>query len=122
MRRLKNILVTGGAGFIGCNFIHYLMGESTAGGAAFTDAGFDGRIVNVDCLTYAGNAESLKDIEAKYGVSALGESNARYFFEKVDICDRPQIERIKSSTISIQSFTLLQKAMLTVQFLDQKHL
>ena len=94
MRKLKNILVTGGAGFIGCNFIHYLMGESTAGGAAFTDAGFDGRIVNVDCLTYAGNAESLKDIEAKYGVSALGESNARYFFEKVDICDRPQIERI----------------------------
>ena len=87
MRRLKNILVTGGAGFIGCNFIHYLMGESTAGGAAFTDSGFDGTIVNVDCLTYAGNAESLKDIEKKYG-------GKRYFFEKVDICDRPQIERI----------------------------
>ena len=50
MRKLKNILVTGGAGFIGCNFIHYLMGESTAGGTAFTDSGFDGTIVNVDCL------------------------------------------------------------------------
>ena len=87
MRKLKNILVTGGAGFIGCNFIHYLMGESTAGGEAFTDSGFDGTIVNVDCLTYAGNAESLKDIEKKYG-------GKRYFFEKVDICDRPQIERI----------------------------
>ena len=87
MRKLKNILVTGGAGFIGCNFIHYLMGESTAGGTAFTDSGFDGTIVNVDCLTYAGNAESLKDIEQKYG-------GKRYFFEKVDICDRPQIERI----------------------------
>lgn len=48
MRKLKNILVTGGAGFIGCNFIHYLMGESTAGGTAFTDSGFDGTIVNVD--------------------------------------------------------------------------
>lgn len=87
MRKLKNILVTGGAGFIGCNFIHYLMGESTAGREAFTDSGFDGTIVNVDCLTYAGNAESLKDIEKKYG-------GKRYFFEKVDICDRPQIERI----------------------------
>ncbi len=86
-RKLKNILVTGGAGFIGCNFIHYLFGESTAGGSAFTDSGFDGKIVNVDCLTYAGNAESLKDIEKKYG-------GGRYFFEKVDICDRPQIERI----------------------------
>ena len=32
MRKLKNILVTGGCGFIGCNFIHYLFGESTAGG------------------------------------------------------------------------------------------
>ena len=83
----KTIIVTGGAGFIGCNFIHYLMGESTAGGTAFTDSGFDGTIVNVDCLTYAGNAESLKDIEQKYG-------GKRYFFEKVDICDRPQIERI----------------------------
>lgn len=87
MRKLKNIMITGGAGFIGCNFIHYLLGESTAGGAAFTDADFDGIIVNVDCLTYAGNAESLKDIEKKYG-------GKRYFFEKVDICDRPQIERI----------------------------
>lgn len=87
MRKLKNIMITGGAGFIGCNFIHYLLGESTAGGAAFTDADFDGTIVNVDCLTYAGNAESLKDIEKKYG-------GKRYFFEKVDICDRQQIERI----------------------------
>ncbi len=93
MRKLKNILVTGGAGFIGCNFIHYLMGLSTAGGQAFTDSGFDGRIINVDCLTYAGNLESLKDIDAKYG-SGADEKNRRYFFEKVDICDRSQIERI----------------------------
>ena len=43
-RKLNNILVTGGAGFIGCNFIHYLFGESTAGGEAFTDANFSGKI------------------------------------------------------------------------------
>ena len=92
-RKLGNILVTGGCGFIGCNFIHYLFGESTAGGADFTDADFHGRIINVDCLTYAGNAESLKDIEEKYG-RGVDESKRRYFFEKVDICDRVQIERI----------------------------
>ncbi len=92
-RKLTNILITGGCGFIGCNFIHYLFGESTAGGADFTDADFHGRIINVDCLTYAGNAESLKDIEKKYG-RGVDESKRRYFFEKVDICDRAQIERI----------------------------
>ncbi len=87
MRKLKNIMVTGGAGFIGCNFIHYLLGESSSGLKDFMDSGFDGTIVNVDCLTYAGNAESLANIEKKYG-------GKRYFFEKVDICDREQIERI----------------------------
>ena len=86
-RKLNNILVTGGAGFIGSNFIHYLFGLSTAEGNLFDDANFQGKIVNVDCLTYAGNLESLADIEKKYG----GE---RYFFEKVDICDREQIQRI----------------------------
>ena len=92
-RKLTNILITGGCGFIGCNFIHYLFGESTAGGADFTDADFHGRIINVDCLTYAGNAESLKDIEEKYG-RGVDESKRRYFFERADICDREQIERI----------------------------
>ena len=86
-RKLQNILITGGAGFIGSNFIHYLFGLSTAEGNLFDDANFQGKIVNVDCLTYAGNLESLADIEKQYGGS-------RYFFEKVDICDREQIERI----------------------------
>ncbi len=90
MRRLKNILITGGAGFIGSNFIHFL----------FEQADFDGRVVNVDCLTYAANLQSLVDIEEKFGPSLrqaqdkLGSGATRYFFEKVDICDRPQIERI----------------------------
>ena len=87
MRKLHNILITGGAGFIGSNFIHYLFGMSSAQGNLFCDADFDGTVVNVDCLTYAGNLESLADIEEKFG-------GKRYFFEKVDICDREQIERI----------------------------
>ena len=86
-RKLHNILITGGAGFIGSNFIHYLFGMSSAEGNLFNDANFDGTVVNVDCLTYAGNLESLKDIEEKFG-------GKRYFFEKVDICDRENIERI----------------------------
>ena len=86
-RKLNNILITGGAGFIGSNFIHYLFGLSSAEGNLFDDANFQGKIVNIDCLTYAGNLESLADIEKQYGGS-------RYFFEKVDICDREQIERI----------------------------
>lgn len=92
MRKLKNVLVTGGAGFIGSNFIHYLFGLSSAKNNLFSDAEFDGKVVNVDCLTYAGNLESLSDVEEKYGKAA--GKNQRYFFEKVDICDRPEIERI----------------------------
>ncbi|MDE5899469.1 MAG: dTDP-glucose 4,6-dehydratase [Treponemataceae bacterium] len=93
-RKLHNILVTGGAGFIGCNFIHYLFGESASGLAAFMDSGFDGRIVNVDCLTYAGNTASLSAIDEKYGSGVSDETARRYFFEQADICDRPQVERI----------------------------
>ena len=86
-RKLHNILVTGGAGFIGCNFIHYLFGLSNSGTDFFSDAEFSGNVINVDSLTYAGNLESLKDVEEKFG-------GKRYFFEKADICDRVQIERI----------------------------
>ena len=91
-RKLHTILVTGGAGFIGSNFIHYLFGKSTSGEAAFEDARFSGRIVNLDALTYAGNGESLDDIDAEFGTGARDER--RYFFEKADICDRAAVERI----------------------------
>ena len=77
IRNFKTILVTGGAGFIGSNLIHYLFGQ----------AGFQGRIVNLDALTYAGNLESLADIEKQYGGS-------RYFFVKADICDRAAVEKV----------------------------
>lgn len=94
MRKLKNVLVTGGAGFIGSNFIHYLFGKSTSAEKAFEDAAFEGRIINVDCLTYAGNGETLEDIDREFGSGVKDESKRRYFFEKVNICDREQIERI----------------------------
>jgi dTDP-glucose 4,6-dehydratase len=79
-RSLKNILVTGGAGFIGSNFIRVML-EKTGW--------FSGRIINMDALTYAGNAASLDDIAAKYG----GE---RYTFEHADIRDKYAVERIFS--------------------------
>jgi len=84
MRSLKNILVTGGAGFIGCNFIHYLLEKAN---------GFSGRIINLDALTYAGSRMSLADIEAGYGAPDQGV-NARYFFEHGDICSRPFLESL----------------------------
>ena len=86
-------MVTGGAGFIGSNFIRYLFGLSSAEKNLFNDADFGGKVVNVDCLTYAGNLESLSDVDAKFG-SGAEKVNKRYFFEKVDICDRKNIERI----------------------------
>jgi len=81
MRKLTNILVTGGAGFIGVNFIRFLFGE----GAEKPE--FNGRIVNLDVLTYAGNVTSLKEIEKKFG-------GTRYFFEHGDVCDRAVVEEI----------------------------
>ena len=53
---MKNLLVTGGCGFIGANFIHYILRESD----------FSGRVINVDKLTYAGNPMSLAEIEKEY--------------------------------------------------------
>ena len=53
-RQLNKILVTGGAGFIGANFLHFL-----------DQTGFKGRVVNLDLLTYAGDLNNIKDIESK---------------------------------------------------------
>jgi dTDP-glucose 4,6-dehydratase len=79
--KLQNILVTGGCGFIGTNFIRYLFGS---------DAGFTGRIINLDALTYAGNPLSLADIEAQYGKG----NEPRYVFIHGNICDRPLVEKL----------------------------
>jgi dTDP-glucose 4,6-dehydratase len=73
---IKNLMVTGGCGFIGSNFVRYLLEE----------AGFGGRIINLDKLTYAGNPENLSDITGKYP--------DRYIFQKVDICDLEKLAKI----------------------------
>jgi len=75
MRKLKNILITGGAGFIGSDFIRYL----------FNKTDFNGIIVNADKLTYAGNLENLIDVDKEFG-------RKRYFFEGVDICDYKKLK------------------------------
>ena len=74
---MKTILVTGGCGFIGTNFIKYL----------FNSTGFDGSVINLDKLTYAGNPKNLLDIEESYGGS-------RYFFEQGDVVDASAIQRV----------------------------
>jgi len=65
-RKLRTLLVTGGAGFIGSNFIHYMMDNYP---------GY--RMINLDKLTYAGNLENLRDVEDK----------ENYIFVKGDIAD-----------------------------------
>lgn len=66
------ILITGGAGFIGSNFIIYMMEKYP-----------EYKIVNLDKLTYAGNLENLKSVE----------NNPNYIFIKGDICDRKIVEK-----------------------------
>ena len=75
-RGFKNLLITGGCGFIGSNFIRYLIGNPD----------FSGRIINVDKLTYAGNPENLADIASAF--------SGRYIFQNVDICDAAKLEKV----------------------------
>jgi dTDP-glucose 4,6-dehydratase len=70
---MKNILITGGAGFIGSNFIPY-----------FIEKYSDYKIINLDKLTYAGNLSNLREVE----------NNPRYKFIKGDICNRELVEYI----------------------------
>lgn len=67
------LLVTGGAGFIGSNFIRYMLNKYETY-----------EIINVDALTYAGNLENLKDIE----------DNPNYSFLKVDITEAPKMNEV----------------------------
>lgn len=74
-REVRNILVTGGAGFIGSAFIRYLLSSPT---------NFEGTCVNLDALTYAGNLNNLKSIA----------DDPRYIFEKGDICRQAFVEHL----------------------------
>ena len=69
----RNVLVTGGAGFIGSNFVHYLQRAEP-----------DVRIVTLDALTYAGSLENLKDLP----------DPARHSFVQGDIADRALLDRL----------------------------
>lgn len=70
---MKNILVTGGAGFIGANFVPY-----------FIENNSDYHLVNLDLLTYAGNLDNVKEVA----------NHSRYTFVQGDICDRNFIEKL----------------------------
>jgi len=67
------LLITGGAGFIGSNFVHYILGKYP-----------DYKIVNLDKLTYCGNLDNLKEVE----------NNPHYKFIKGDICDKEKLAEI----------------------------
>ena len=69
----KTVIVTGGAGFIGSNFVYHML-----------KAHPDFKIVCVDCLTYAGNLSTLKD----------AFKNDNFKFYKTDICDRSGVYKI----------------------------
>ena len=69
------ILITGGAGFIGSAVVRYIINNT------------GDKVLNIDKLTYAGNLESLKDID----------QNPRYEFQQIDICDREALEQVFNS-------------------------
>ena len=72
---MKNILVTGGAGFIGSNFLRYMLNKHK-----------NYKIINLDLLTYAGNIKSLDDVK----------DNPNYLFVKGDIADNKLVDKIVS--------------------------
>lgn len=77
------LLITGGAGFIGSNFIRYYLKNHP-----------DDQIVNLDKLTYAGNLENLKDVE----------KNPNYEFVKGDICDFDLVNKLVKEANAIVNF------------------
>ena len=69
---MQTILVTGGAGFIGSNFVHLALQNEQV------------QVINLDKLTYAGNLESVRDVE----------NNPHYTFIQGDICDQVLVESV----------------------------
>ena len=79
---MKKILVTGGAGFIGGNFVHYMVNKYP-----------EYMIVNLDALTYAGNYNNIKSLEEK----------ENFEFVKGDITDRDFIDKLFVSVQNVLS-------------------
>lgn len=79
----KRILVTGGAGFIGCNFLRYMLREHP-----------DVSIINLDLLTYAGNREAIRDLE----------SDRRYEFVHGDIADGVLVDGLVARVDAVINF------------------
>ena len=79
---MRNVLITGGAGFIGSNFIRHLL------------ANHDYQITNLDKLTYAGNLDNLRDVE----------KDPRYRFVQGDICDRELVGRLMGEVDTVVHF------------------
>ena len=79
---MKRLLVTGGMGFIGSNFVKYMLREHD-----------DVKIVNLDKLTYAGNPENLNDLKDK-----------RYRFVEGDVCDKSVVDKAVSKCDAIVHF------------------
>ena len=81
---MKNILITGGAGFIGSNFVHYIYEKYP-----------DYRIYVLDALTYSGNVDNLADLEQ--AELAQPEEKSRYVFVKGDVSDEELLEDLFST-------------------------
>ncbi|MCK6543023.1 dTDP-glucose 4,6-dehydratase [bacterium] len=80
---MQSILVTGGAGFIGSNFVRYMLKKYPSY-----------RIIVLDALTYAGNRANLADLE----------KNPRFFFYHGNICDRSVVDNLVSNVDAVVNF------------------
>lgn len=80
---MKRLLITGGAGFIGSNFIRHILGKYD-----------DYKVINLDKLTYCGNPENLKTIE----------NNKNYKFVKGDIADSKLVNRLTKGCDCVVNF------------------
>ena len=95
---MKTYLITGGAGFIGSNFVHYLLRRHD-----------DIQIINLDKLTYAGSLDNLKDIEG----------DSRHTFTHGDICDADLVDGLVAQSDIVVNFAAESHVDRAADYLDQ---